>query len=232
MNLDDISIVFLLCRASIIFFVLLLITRIVGRKQMGQLTFFNYITGITIGSISADIVTNTNKYCLKEVIILIWWCILTMITGYLALKFMTIRKIAEGRPLIVINKGKIDEKSLRAKRLNISELLMLLRNQSVFSISEVEYAIFEANGNLSILKKQNNKDVEENDVKTSLKKLNSLPLEIIVDGKIAKNNLKKLNLNEQWITEHLKKQGINSIEEVFYAQIENDGELFIQKSGE
>lgn len=94
------SILFLLYRSSIIFFVLLLITRIVGRKQMGQLTFFNYITGITIGSISGDIVTNINKHCLKEVIILIWWCILTMITGYLSLKFMTIRKIAEGRPII------------------------------------------------------------------------------------------------------------------------------------
>ncbi len=230
MNLANTNIFQLLLRVTVTFIVLLTLTRLLGKKQMSHLTFFNYITGITIGSVAANIISEHNKPFMDEFIGLTWWCILTALTGYINLKSGNIRAIIDGQPTILIKKGKILRHSLFSTRLNMDDLSMLLRNQNIFSITEVEYAVLEPNGSLSVMKKQPQQQITKADMKLPAFTTNYIPSEIIVDGKIIKHNLKELNLDKEWLQKQLRKQNIKSIKDVFYAEIQNDGTLFVDKN--
>lgn len=230
MNLTNINILYLLTRITLIFLVLLILTRILGKKQMSHLTFFNYITGITIGSISANMIHELDESFIEDLISLIWWCILTLLLEYIGLKFGKLRQLIDGQPTILIKKGKIMKDELKANRVNIDDLSMMLRKQNIFSIKEVEYAILEPIGNLSIMKKPQEQQITKSDMSIPLSTLKYLPSEIIVDGKIIQANLKELNLSETWLEAELKRQNISSIKDVFYAEIQSDGTLFIDKN--
>ena len=219
-----------LLRTTLVFIVLLVSTRALGKKQMSHLTFFNYITGITMGSIAANIISQLNKHFMDEFIGLIWLCMLTALTGYIGLKSGTLRVIIDGQPTILIKKGKIIKHALKSNRLNMDDLSMLLRKQNIFSITEVDYAILEPDGALSVLKKPQQQEVTKADMKINTNTINYIPSEIIVDGKIIKHNLKELNLDEEWLKKQLKHHNINSIKDVFYAEIQSDGTLFVDKN--
>lgn len=229
MSLKNIDIFQSLLRTTVIFIVLLTLARMLGKKQMSHLTFFNYVTGITIGSIAANIISIGNKSFINQLIDLIWWCILTSLTGYINLKSGNIRRIIDGQPTIIIKKGKLMKNSLSSTHLNMDDLSMLLRKQNIFSITEVEYAILEPDGNLSVLKKQPHQQITKADMKIPTSTTKYIPSEIIVDGKIISHNLKELNLSEDWLKKQLKQQNITSIDNVFYAEIQSDGTLFIDK---
>ncbi|MCR2043462.1 DUF421 domain-containing protein [Anaerosalibacter massiliensis] len=200
------------------FITLLILTRLLGKKQLSELTFFNYITGVTIGSLAANTIINTGSRYLNEMINLIWWILLTMLVTLISLKSSKIRTLLDGEPTIIIKNGKIIEEALRSTRINLDDLSMLLRSKDIFSIMEVDYAILEPDGKLSILKKQNRQQ-------TRL----YLPTEIITDGNLVKRNLKELNLDEKWIYKELKNQGIDSLNKVLYAEIQEDGSLYIDR---
>jgi len=184
------------------------------------LTFFNYITGITIGSLVANTVLNKGNHYLNDMINLIWWTILTFLVSLLTLKLPKAQTILAGEPTIVIKNGIILKKALKETGLNLDDLTMLLRDKDMFSIKEVDYAILEPNGKLSVLKKQERE-------KTRL----YVPTEIITDGNLIKRNLEELGLDETWLYEKLKAQGIYSVGDVFYAEIQEDGSLHIEKKG-
>lgn len=121
---------------------------------------------------------------------------------------------------MVIKNGKIVEEALKSTKINLDDLSMLLRSKDIFSITEVDYAILESNGELSILKKQENQKTQNRLY---------MPIEIIIDGNLIYRNLKELNIDKTWIYKELKNQGINSIEEVLYGEIQEDGSLYIDK---
>lgn len=143
----------------ITFCILLLYTRLLGKKQMSHLTFFNYITGITIGSIAANMVMLDTRSFYKELASLTIWCILTELVSFIALKSPKLRKNLDGTPTIIMKNGVIDKKALGSLRLNVDDLTMLLREKDIFDLSEVDYAILEPHGRLSVLKKENFKEV-------------------------------------------------------------------------
>lgn len=217
----------MILRATLSFVVLLALARFLGKKQLSQLTFFNYVTGITIGSIAADIAGESETPFFNGLISLLWWSILTILVGYLGLKSSKLRILFDGQPSIVIKEGKILKKSLQATRLNLDDLSMMLREKDVFSVQDVHYAILEPNGQLSILKKEYQQTVTKGDMNISTPAFTFLPSEIISDGKLVIKNLNELNLNKAWVLNELNKHGIQSVEEVFYAEIQKDGTLFI-----
>ncbi|MDO5520908.1 MAG: DUF421 domain-containing protein [bacterium] len=230
MFLEKINVLSFLIKTTVVFAILLCLTKILGKKQMSQLTPFNYITGITLGSISADIICRPNTDFIQRIIGLIWWCLLAALAGYIGLKSKKFRTIVDGEPVVIIKEGQIRKQGLRLARLNIDGLLMLLRQQSIFSISEVEYAVLEQNGKLSVMKKSLQQQVTKEDMNIAVSAVNHIPLEIITDGKLVRRNLMVLNLTEEWVKEELKRQNISSIEEVFYAEIQSDDHLIIQKN--
>lgn len=210
----------IILKTTLTFITLLILTRMLGKKQLSELTFFNYITGVTIGSLAANTIINTSSQYLNEMIKLIWWILLTIFVTLISLKSSRVRVLLEGEPIMVIKNGKIVEEALKSTKINLDDLSMLLRSKDIFSITEVDYAILESNGELSILKKQENQKTQNRLY---------MPIEIIIDGNLIYRNLKELNIDKTWIYKELKNQGINSIEEVLYGEIQEDGSLYIDK---
>ncbi|MBK0009638.1 MULTISPECIES: DUF421 domain-containing protein [Priestia] len=216
-------------RVAISFLVLLVLTRIMGRKEISQMTFFNFVSAITIGTLSGALVTDQTLSMGNGLIALLAWSIFTITIGLMTIKSKKTRQIIDGEPVIVIKNGKIMEDALRKVRLDMDSLTASLREKDIFSLMDVEYAIFETDGKLSIMKKENKLPLTKSDMNIDKPKKDLFPLatEVIVDGVINTNNLAKLNLDRKWLYEKLQQLGVQSISEVFYAEIQKNGQLFI-----
>ncbi|MCX7921965.1 MAG: DUF421 domain-containing protein [Clostridia bacterium] len=216
-------------RTAIGFTVLLVLTRLLGKKQLGQLTIFTYITGIAMGNIAGDMVVHRDIKLIDGVTGLVIWALLTFIVEYVSLKSSKARIFLDGESSIVIKKGEIMQKELASQRLNMDDLTMLLRVNNVFSIRDVDYAILEPNGQLSILKNPELDSVSKKDMQIQTSSRPYIPTEIIVDGKLVAKNLKELNLDKNWLDTQLSQAGVNSIKEVFFAELQSDGSLYVSK---
>ncbi|SFK40281.1 Uncharacterized membrane protein YcaP, DUF421 family [Halobacillus dabanensis] len=213
------SIAELIIRLVIAFITLLALTRLMGRKEISQMTFFNFVSGIAIGTIGAFLAIDSTLSIRNGVLALIAWSTFTIALGIIDIKSKAIRKVIEGEPRIVIKKGKVMEDELRKVRLDIDALNAKLREKNVFSIADVDYAIFETDGKLSVMKKEIQQTVTRSDLNIQQQHTNVFPTSTLVvsDGQIDKANLEKLNLNEQWLNQQLESAGITSISDVFYA---------------
>ena len=216
-------------RVAISFLVLLVLTRIMGRKEISQMTFFNFVSAITIGTLSGALATDQTLSIGNGLIALLAWSIFTITIGLMTIKSKKTRQIIDGEPVIVIKNGKIMEDALRKVRLDMDSLTASLREKDIFSLMDVEYAIFETDGKLSIMKKENKLPLTKSDMNIDKPKKDLFPLAtgVIVDGVINTNNLAKLNLDRKWLYEKLQQLDVQSISEVFYAEIQKNGQLFI-----
>ncbi|MEG7357185.1 DUF421 domain-containing protein [Bacillus vallismortis] len=220
----------LIIRLIIAFITLLVLTRLMGRKEIAQLTFFNFVSAISIGTIGASLAIDSTLNIRNGFIALFAWSAFTIIVGFLDIKFPAFRFAVEGQPVILIRKGKIMDKQLRSVRLDLDALQTLLRKKNIFSLADVDYAIFETDGSLSVLKKQAKQNVTKKDMNVQGENAKvSHPASVIADGKVREDNLKKLNLNKQWLMDQLKESGIQHPKEVFYAEVQTDGTLYIDK---
>ncbi|TYR75072.1 DUF421 domain-containing protein [Rossellomorea vietnamensis] len=220
----------LFLRVVIAFIALFIMARLSGRKEISQMTFFNFISAVAVGNIGGTIVVSAELSIRNGLLALAGWLILTVGFSYIDLKSKGARKILEGEPIIVVKQGKIMEHSLKKTQLDVDGLMALLREKQVFSMKDVDYAIFETNGKLSVLKKQAQQTITKNDMNVPLKS-EKYPqsTEVIADGEVIQNNLKRLNLQEEWLISQLQQKGIQSISEVFYAEVQKDGSLYIDK---
>lgn len=219
----------MLIRSSCAFFAILLLARVIGKKQLSQLTFFHYVTGITFGSIAAEISAQVETPFLDGLVSLIWWTVLTLFVSFLSLKSKKARVLFDDKPMILIQNGVILNDKLKKARLHTDELAMLLREQSIFSFDEVLYAVFETNGQLSVLKKPLARTATKEDVHAAAPAPQYLPTELVSDGQIIIENLAELQLTEEWLTKKLSKKNIQSVESLYYVQILENGSLYISK---
>ena len=214
-------------RTVISFVVLLILARFMGKKQVSQLTFFHYVTGITIGSIAANLAGESETPFLNGLYGMILWAVLTILANFLSFKSIKLRVLLDDKPIIVIQNGKVLEGSMRKLRLSFNDLNMMLREQSIFSMKDVNYAIFETNGNLSVLLKAGEEPATKKDLKAPSPAPKYIPTEIITDGKVEEKNMRELKLTDTWLADQLAKQGIAKPEHVLYAEIQADGSLYI-----
>ncbi|SDN38492.1 Uncharacterized membrane protein YcaP, DUF421 family [Fictibacillus solisalsi] len=198
---------------------LLLFTKVLGKKQLGELTYFNYATSIAFGNIVGEMIIHYQDVSLPNgIVAVVIWALLILGIEFLVKRSPKAKLALESEPAIVIKKGLIMQDTLNQLNLGIDDLCMLLRNKEIFTIAEVDYAIFEPNGQLSVMKKA----ADSAPVGTYF-----LPSELIVDGKLMRGNLKEYGLNEKWVQSKLHKAGIASSESVFLAQLQEDGTLYI-----
>ncbi|AZO93730.1 DUF421 domain-containing protein [Halocella sp. SP3-1] len=214
----------------IIFVILVVLTRIVGRKLLAQITFFDFVTGVTIGTIAGAYVVNEvrgHAVLLSPVVLVI--C--TLALGYSTLKSLKIRKLFRGEPIVIIQNGKILEKNMLKARYTLDALEMQLRENKVFNLNEVEFAVLEADGKLSVLKKTPYKPVTPKDLglKTSYQ---GLATELIKDGTVLEQNLKQNNLDLNWLYKELYKQNIDDLSKVILASLNTDGSLYLDLKNE
>jgi len=218
----------LLLRVFLGFFVLLILTRLIGKKQLGQLNIFTYITGIAIGNMAGEMILHPEVKIINGILGMTVWTILIFIIEFVGLKSGKVRSVLDGEPTIVIKRGLIQYKELKKMRLNMDDLTMLLRTNKVFSIKDVDYAILEPNGDLSIFKKEEQKELTKKDMNVKLEKISYIPSEVIVDGKIVYKNLKELGKTEEWVNNELNANNVHSIKNVLYAELQSDESLYIQ----
>lgn len=215
-------------RSIIAFFSLLIFTRIIGKEQISQLTFFDYVLGITIGSIAASATTDLSSRAWPHWVGLLTWAVLGYLMELITLKWRFAAKFFEGIPAVIIHEGKILEKVMKKEKYRASDIIALLRNQGIFDLNQVAYAIIEPNGQLSVLKKPEYQPLTPKDMNIQVKDT-GISAELIYDGLLIKDNLKKVNKDETWLMKELKKQGINNISEVFLCTLNPSGSLYVDK---
>lgn len=216
----------LLLRSVITYFVLLFFARIMGRKQIAQLTYFDYVLGITIGSIAASASVDKDMTVLQGCFSIVIWSLLTILISITALKNIKLRLLINSEPLLIINKGKVIYKNMKKAKYNIGDLLMQLRVKDIFYITDVETAILEPDGKLSVLKKADKAAVTAEDL--NIKKPEAgIMTDIILDGNILYTHLPQVQKDEYWIFQQLKTRNINNINDVVYAGLQADGKVYI-----
>lgn len=215
-------------RAVITFFTLLIYTRILGKQQMGNLSYFDYINGITIGSLGGTLATDLSSKAWVHWVGLTTFVGLTLLFQFSTLKSRYFSKIVDAEPTLVIQNGKILEHHLSKMRVKIDELTMLLRQKDIFDLNQIEYAILEPDGNLSVLPKAEYQPVTPKDLHIPVSP-SGLVTELVIDGKIIEQNLIQRKKDHNWLDSQLKSQGISHIKEVSFAAILPNGQLYVDK---
>ena len=215
-------------RAIISFFSLLIFAKILGKEQISQLTFFDYILGITIGSIASEATVDLSSRSWPHFVGLLSWAVLAYLMQYISLKWRYAAKVVEGEPVIVIMNGKIMDNVLRKMKLRASDILELLRNQGIFDPNEVDYAILEPNGSLSVLKKPEYLPLIRKDMNIEVKPT-GISTELIYDGKLIEQNLQQMHKDKKWLMNQLKSYGIKDVSEAFLVTLNDAGSLYVDK---
>ena len=194
--------------------VLFIIAKIIGHKQVAQLEFFDYITGITIGSIAAELATTLDKPWWKPTVSMIVFGIITVVLSVLTRKFPRSRKFINGTPTIVLNDGKLYRNYMKKAKLELSEFLLLCRQEGYFNLDDIQTAVYEYNGKLSILPMSTKRPLNPEDMELSPEP-EHIGTEVIMDGRVIGDNLKRKGLNETWLQKELKEQGYKNAKEIF-----------------
>ncbi len=215
-------------RTLILYFLVVIVMRIMGKPQIGELQPYELVIAIMISELAAIPMSDTEIPLLSGIIPIVTLLLAQITLAYWSMKSEKMRKIICGRPSILIERGLIKESELRHLRMNINDLLEQLRVKNFPNLSEVDYAILETNGELSVIPKVENRPLITKDL--GIKAPNpGLPLSLIIDGKMIRANLEKARLSENKFLETLHEQGINNYKDLFFASVDNTGAITWQR---
>ena len=215
-------------RAVGAFLAVLLITRIIGKSQIGQLTVTDFVNGIVIGSLAAAMAVDLRTPAVYYFLGVAVFSGLTLFLEWATMKSRPLRKVLEDEPTVLIHNGKILENKMHNLRYHVDDLMMQLRAKGVFNIADVEFAVLEPNGELSVQLKSQKRPVTPQDLNLPTN-YEGLPSELIVDGTVIEQNLIQNNLDEEWLFRELEKQGVRSADEVLYASLDSAGNLYVDR---
>lgn len=221
MNIDFIEAFKIIPRSVASLIVLFLITKLMGKKQVSELSLFDYVIGISIGNYTAEMVMNFDYQYINGIIAILTFGIISYLVSILTMKSMSLRRFLIGVPTIIIDEGKISLEALKKAKLDINDFLEQCRGEGYFDVSEISSAILEVNGKISILPKRDYQIPTLKDLKIKANK-EYLSVNVIIDGNLMENNLKNSNKNKAWLDKELEKQGYNGYENILLATITND----------
>lgn len=208
---------------------LFLVTKLIGKKQVSQLSLFDYVIGISIGNFAAEMTINLESEELYGIIAVLLFGGIAYLVSVGTMKSIKLRRFFMGSPTILIEHGKILQDNFYKVKYDINDMLEQCRVNGYFDISEIDYAIVEANGELSILAKSEYLPVNRNDMKLKVSK-NGLCANVIIDGKVMYNNLNKINKDEKWLNKELKLKG-KDISDIILATVDiNDKVVFYERN--
>lgn len=218
-------------RSVFCFFILLLFVRFMGKQQVAELTFFDYVTGITIGSIASTLSVQVNESALATLVGMAVWAVLAILLAIVNLHSPRVRQIVDGKATVVVANGKILEDNLKKIRIPIDGLLSELRTMGVFNITDVEYALFEPGGKISVQKKHQRQPVTPGDLNIT-PQYQGMPVNLVIDGALQTDALRALRLSRAWLQHHLAQQNIRDITEISLAQLDAQGNLYVDLQGD
>ncbi|MGO4887410.1 DUF421 domain-containing protein [Anaerobacillus sp. MEB173] len=209
----------IILRTLMIYLVILLVLRFMGKREIGQLSVLDFVVSIMIAELAVISIENTTVPMLHTIVPIVVLSFIQIVLAYLSLKSANMRDWVDGKPSVLINEGKIDEHEMRKQRYNFDDLLVQLRQNKISRLSDVEFAILEPSGKLSVIEKKN----DENNKEIEGKYL--MPLPLILDGKVQHDHLEKINQTPLWLRQEMRKLGIKDIKNISYCAL-NDNQSF------
>lgn len=211
--------------------VLFLMSKVMGRKQVSELNLFDYIIGISIGSIAAEMTLNDDIDFFEGVFAILIYAIISYLITMLTIKSIRARRLITGGPTVLIQNGKILYKNLKKSKLDVNDLLQEARTDGYFDLSQVEYALMEPNGKVSFLLKSKYQPATKKDLKIK-SPYEGLCANVIIDGKVMKNNLKELGKEEDWLMTRLKNNHYDNIDNLILVILDSNEQLTIYEKNE
>jgi uncharacterized membrane protein YcaP (DUF421 family) len=220
----------MLFRTVILYTAVIFLLRLAGKREIGQISIFDLVVAIMIAELAAIPMEDTSKPLINGLIPMTTLIMLEISFSYIALKSRRARGIIEGAPSIVVEKGKIIENEMRRLRYGVSDLVSQLREKGVYTLDDVEYAVLETNGKLSVIYKSDRRPVTPKDLGLT-PPYEGLPITLIIDGEVEQANLRLINQDEEWLRNYIKKQEGCEIKDIIYAVQEPVGKLVAYKKG-
>ena len=237
----------LILRTILTYFVVFVIMRLMGKREIGKMSVFDLVISVMIAEIAVFVIEDTDRHPFHSYIPMLTLMIIQIAISLIIMRFRGLRLMFDGKPTIVIAKGKLDREAMRKQRYNLDDLMLQLRENKVSSIGDVEFAILETSGKLSIIKKEaqpkltrpvtyatfanqlddHRADSERESIFPPKFRFEMLPIPLIMDGKVQDENLEKLGKNRFWLKNELQQKGSAEFKEVFLCTIDHNGKLFI-----
>lgn len=205
---------------------LFVLTKIMGYRQMSQMSMFDYINGITIGSIAAEMATSLDKNPLHAIAAMVVYALFVILLSFVSTKSIRLRRFIVGRPFILLNNGSIYEKNLRKAKIDINEFLTQCRVSGYFDVSKLQSAILEPDGRISFLPLSAERPLTPSDVKLSPEQ-ETMTANVVIDGHIMQKNLRHTGKDEIWLNRQLKAQGVSNVRDVLLACVDMQNRLTV-----
>ena len=201
-----------------------LLTKLMGYRQMSQMSMFDYVNGITMGSIAAEMATSLDTGFEKPLVAMIVYALVSLLLSTISSKSIKARRMLEGAPLVLLNNGEIYRHNLKKAKIDVSELLVQCRINGYFDISKLQTAILEGNGKISFLQKATDRPLTPADVQLSPQQ-DYMVANVILDGKVMDENLRHTGKDEKWLLDQIRGQGAKRIEDVLLASCDSNNKL-------
>ncbi len=218
-------------KGSIAVIYLFLVVKLLGKKQISELNIFDYIIGLSLGNIAAEMTVNKQISILGGIVSMTVYGLFSLTVSYLNEKSMWSRRFITGFPIVIIKDGKISREQLKKCKIDVNDLLQDARENGYFDISEINYAIMEPSGKVSFLPKAKYMPVTPSDMKLKVNE-KALTYNLVIDGNIIKDSLKAINHDENWLFTRLKKEGYNDVNDLLLVTIDNKEKLTIYENYE
>lgn len=229
MSIDFIELFDVFIRAMLSLVTLFLITKSLGKKQVSQMSLFDYVIGISIGNFAAEMTINLESKEINGIFAVVIFGLVAYIISYLTMKSIKVRRYFIGTPSIIISNGKFNKYNLKKYKIDINDILEQCRINGYFDINKIEYAVLEASGDISILPKSESRAVTPEDMKLKVKK-EGLCSNIIIDGKIMKENLKSIGKTKEWLMKQLKVKGFKDLSNILLLTVDSNYNIKIYES--
>lgn len=217
-------------RTIFIYFFVLLIMRLMGKREIGKLSVFDLVVSFMIAELAAISIEDTNVTFLRGMVPVIVLMLLQVSMSFLSLKSSKIRKVIEGTPSYLIKNGEIQEQEMAKHRYNIADLLLQLREKNVEKVTDVEHAILETSGKLSVILKEGKQPVTKEEAGVELRGQHHLSVPLIIDGKVQDKRLEEIGQTRFWLKNEVQKQGYKDFKDIFFALYDvSNGELHIDR---
>ena len=206
--------------------ILFILTKIMGQREMSQLSVFDYFIIITIGSIAAEMSTSLENNFIQPVVAMIVYALITFIVSILNTKFVKLRPILSGKTLILYDNGTLFKENFKKAKIDLNEFLVQCRTNGFFNLSDIKTALLEENGKISFLPYSDKRPANPSDFNMKPKE-DEIVTSLVLDGKVMEENLKELGFDKLWLNQMLQKQGIIKTDNIFLATYNSDGNLSV-----
>lgn len=215
-------------RTLLIYFFVLIVMRLMGKREIGKLSVFDLVVSIMIADLAVISIENGDRPLVHGILPIVTLMVTQIGLSYLSLKNRTIRHLVDGKPVVLIKEGQIQEKEMARNRYNLDDLMAQLREKNIDNIADVEFAILETSGKLSVFPKEKKKAASKEDILPPERIMPSkMPAYLIVEGKVLEEGLRRIGRSRRWLEQEIRRRGYRGVEEIFLATMDSRGQLYL-----